>query len=183
MRETIGEALYFQYYLARNFSLQVRLGPCPVMFLGLNSSAAPRRSYDLSTYIQLHPRNDIPLSGEFHVTPRSLQRRAIPHPWGNFAKQSCLFTLNRLSICKLLSNSAPSRDSRFLRPGARDTGKLRVNRSRAARLPVVTSCSVVKKVTERTPIPQVLLFRSSFFTWRVSKIRNMLYARVFCFKT
>jgi len=25
MRETIGEALYFQYYLARNFSLGVRL--------------------------------------------------------------------------------------------------------------------------------------------------------------
>jgi len=25
MRETIGEALYFQYYLARNFSLEVGL--------------------------------------------------------------------------------------------------------------------------------------------------------------
>lgn len=32
---------------------------------------------------------------------------------GNFTKQSCLFTLTRPSICKLLSNSAPTVTASF----------------------------------------------------------------------
>jgi len=46
------------------------------------------------------------LASEFHITPRSLQRREPSFFHGNFTKQSCLFTLTRSSICKLLSNSA-----------------------------------------------------------------------------
>lgn len=110
----------------------------------------------------------------FTLRPPSLQRRADRRdtPRWQLTKQSCLFTLTRPSICKLLSNSAhpPVTVASFDQVLA--TRESFESIARELDSYNFSFRRVVKKVTERTPIPSVLLFRLSRYTRRISKKRK-----------